>query len=93
MAQQYIKNPIYVLAVQYDGSIDSANDIASNQFGDAFQGGVKFIPNQDFYFFLKTQQGAEVVIETDNFVIQGSDGEFFTLPEDIFFTQYQIRPK
>lgn len=89
MAQTYIKNPIYVLAALYDGSIDSANDIASKQFGDAFQGRVTFTPNQPMAFFLKTQQGTEVVIEPGNFVIQGSDGEFFTLPEDIFYTQYK----
>jgi hypothetical protein len=92
MAQTYVKNPIYVLAVKYEGDVDSANNIASD-FEDSFQGRITFSPDQGMLFFLRTQQGAEVLIEPNNFVIQGSDGEFFTLPEDIFFTQYQIKPK
>jgi hypothetical protein len=89
MAQQYTKNPTYVLAAQYEGSFNSAYDIAYKQF-PTFQGGVKFISNQPFVFFLKTQQGAEVVIESGNFVIQGSNGEFFTLTEDEFNAQYKF---
>jgi hypothetical protein len=89
MAQTYIKNATYVLAIQYDGNINSTYDIAQKQFGDSFQGGVKYIPNQKFVFFLKTQQGTEVVINPGNFVIQGSSGEFFTLTEDAFYAQYQ----
>lgn len=92
MAQQYIKNPIYVLAVQYDGNINSTYDIGAKQF-PTFQGGVKYISNQRFVFFLKTQQGTEVVIEPGNFVIQGSNGEFFTLTEEAFYTQYQPKDK
>lgn len=88
MAQQYIKNPTYVLAVQYRGDIGSTYDIGSKQF-PTFQGGVKYIANQPFVFFLKTQQGTEVVIERGNFVIQGSNGEFFTLNESDFNSQYQ----
>jgi len=92
MAQQYIKNPIYVLAAQYDGNINSTYDIGVKNF-PTFQGGVKYIPNQRFVFFLKTQQGAEVVIEPGNFVIQGSNGEFFTLTEEAFYAQYQQQLK
>lgn len=88
MAQQYIKNPIYVLASQYDGEIGSTYNIGYKTF-PTFQGGVKYIPNQPFVFFLKTQQGTEVVIEKGNFVIQGSDGEFFTLNESDFNSQYK----
>ena len=88
MAQQYIKNPIYVLAVQYNGDFGSAYGIAEKSF-PTFQGGIKFIANQPFVFFLKTQQGTEVVIEEGNFVIQGSNGEFFTLNESDFYSQYR----
>lgn len=92
MAQTYIKNATYVLAVQYDGNINSAYGIAEKEF-PTFQGGIKFIANQRFVFFLKTQQGTEVVIEEGNFVIQGSNGEFFTLTEEAFYAQYQQQPK
>jgi hypothetical protein len=88
MAEQYIKNPTFVLAAQYNGEIGSTYDIASKQF-PTFQGGVKYIPNQRFVFFLKTQQGTEVVIEPKNYVIQGSDGYFFTLTEEAFRAQYK----
>lgn len=92
MAQQYIKNPTYVLAVQYRGDIGSTYEIAYKTF-PTFQGGVKYIANQRFVFFLKTQQGTEVVIEPGNFVIQGSNGEFFTLTEEAFYAQYQQQLK
>jgi hypothetical protein len=92
MASTYIKNPIYVLAVQYDGNINSSYDIAYKQF-PTFQGGIKFISNQSPVFFLKTSQGSEVIIESGNFVIQGSNGEFFTLTEDAFYAQYQPNEK
>ena len=92
MANTYIKNPTYVLAVQYDGNINSTYDIAGKNF-PTFQGGVKYIPNQRFVFFLKTLQGSEVIIEPGNFVIQGSNGDFFTLTEDAFYAQYQPNEK
>lgn len=88
MAEQYMKNPTYVLAVQYNGDINSAYGIAQKSF-PTFQGGIKFIANQRFVFFLKTQQGTEVVIEPGNIVIQGSNEEFFTLTEEAFNTQYK----
>lgn len=89
MAGTYIKNATYVFAVQYSGDYQSTYDIAQKQF-PTFQGGVKYIPNQKFVFFLKTQQGTEVVIQPGNYVVQGSNGEFFTLTEDEFNAQYKF---
>jgi hypothetical protein len=88
MAEQYMKNPTYVLATQYTGEYDSAYAIAEKEFG-RFPGGIKFVPNQPFVFYLKNAQSPEVVIEPGNFVIQGSDGEFFTLTEETFYAQYR----
>jgi hypothetical protein len=88
MAETYIKNATYVFAAQYSGDIGSTYEIGSKQF-PTFQGGVKYIPNQRFVFFLKTQQGTEVVIQPGNYVVQGSNGEFFTLTSDEFNAQYQ----
>lgn len=88
MAQQYQKNPVYVFAAQYDGSVNSANIIAQNEF-DNFQGGLNYLESGDIVFFIRTAEGSQVVVDVDNYVIQGGDGKFFTLSAQAFNLQYR----
>jgi hypothetical protein len=88
MAQQYQKKPVYVFAVQYTGTTESANDIAQNQF-DNFQGGLNYLESGDIFFFIRTAEGSQVVVVEKNYVIQGSDGKFFTLSDQAFELQYR----
>lgn len=92
MAQQYIQNPTYVLAAQFSGDFPSTYDIAQKQF-PSFQGGIKFLAEQRFVFFLRTAQGVEVVINPSDYVVQGSDGKFFVLDATSFESQYQPSDK
>lgn len=77
MIQKYIKRPITIEAVQWNGH--NTNEIIS------FCGNHCMVKNT--YLIIQTLEGNHIA-EIDDFIIKGIEGEFYPYKPDIFAKTY-----
>ena len=82
--EQYIKKPINITAVQWDGTEESAINIASL---DDFKGCIDFKTGDFNGFYIDTLEG-RMHVSPGDYVIRGIRGEYYPCKPDIFEESY-----
>lgn len=83
MIKRYIKRPITVTAVQWDGRNTS-------EIRDFVGRNALFRLEEDSFkptLFIKTLEG-DMFANVGDFIIKGVQGEFYPCKEDVFYTTY-----
>jgi len=83
--KKYIKKPIVIDAIQWDGTEDMAFEIATN---DDFQGMMDFKTGEFGGFYIDTLEG-RMKVSPNDYVIKGIKGEYYPCKPDIFELTYE----
>lgn len=87
-AQRYRKKPVEIEAMQFDGSLESGNEIATWAIGDK----LRFTENKHHglphTLYINTPEGVMTASEGD-WIIKGVAGEFYPCKPDIFAATYE----
>lgn len=95
--KKYRKKPVVVEAVQFDGSVKSAHEIAA--WANSDRDGVLVDDiNVDFLTFkdkvedlrVHNDTDGDVRVSVDNWIIKGIAGEFYPCKPDIFEAMYEL---
>ena len=82
---KYIKKPIVIDAVQWDGTFDQASEVIK------FSKGFAFVSNdlnlKRNYLKILTLEGVFIISPKD-YIIKGVSGEFYSVKEEIFNLTY-----
>jgi len=84
MTRKYIKKPIPIEAVQWDGTEEMAAEIASQEH---FEGILDFTAGTFNGFYIKTLEG-KMKVSPGDYVIKGIKGEYYPCKPDIFEITY-----
>jgi len=82
--KKYVKKPIVIDAIQWDGTEEMALKIAGQ---DDFEGRLIYDNNEFLEFRILTLEG-EMRVEPRAYVIKGIKGEYYACREDIFNQTY-----
>jgi hypothetical protein len=84
MTRKFVKKPIPIEAIQWDGTEEMAAVIASE---DQFEGILDFTAGTFNGFYIKTLEG-KMKVSPGDYVIKGIKGEYYPCKPDIFEMMY-----
>ena len=81
MVQRYIKRPVVIDAIQFDGY----NYMEIKEFvGDSY-----YLNRNDAQLYIKTLEG-DMKVSYGDYIIKGVEGEFYPCKPDIFNKTYKL---
>ena len=88
MIKRYIKRPVKIEAIQYDGTNESFDEIYNWMKHNNGYCYYTLTDKNEGAMFIRTLEGNMTAIPTD-FIIRGIKGEFYPCKEDIFLASYE----
>ena len=83
--KQYIKKPVVIEAIQYEGYM---TEEVKNFVGDSLIAESKW-DNGPVGYFIKTLEGTSYILSKNDWIIKGVNGEFYPCKPDIFEITYE----